>query len=290
MGVLCCSNRKTQKDENCYKEKNLNRGNHNVDANSNYKENEIDNFEETELKELILNAKDVESIEFLIKLINNRRKIIIEGPFIISNWLVKPETLGELALLHILALLQNENLQVDNNFYKILKENHFISEILHMVNSNDNFKKDSGILILTELTTHDSMIPLMIHKEVFQKLFLYINNLRNLNYKNFIEHSIACLQIFRRIYVKSYSMRIYFLDIGGFQLLYECITLCDINILQEIIYAIEDLIYVIITIKLKNDNLLDNQPLSKMLIRETHEALIKLNIEKILIDLYQVYS
>jgi hypothetical protein len=65
-----------------------------------------------------------------------------------------------------------------------------------------------------------------------------------LEYKNYKEHIIATLQLFRRIYIKELQMRQAFLEAGGIEIINEFLKTEDVDIVQEVLYNIEDLIYV----------------------------------------------
>jgi hypothetical protein len=246
MGVSCCSARKKEVN-NMDKEKQyvscLNKKSENFD---------FDTLKEEELKDLILRENNEDSLDVLINLIHNESNIVIEGAFQKSSWLGKPENLGELALVKILVILKNKNEEninietdkVESNLYKTIKQTHLVSELMYLLYSESHIKKDMSILILSEICIQDKITRLMMNKELFKKLFSHIDNLRNSKYKNYKEQITACLQIFRRIYVKSPSMRKTYLELGGFQLFYECISHNDADITLEVLYAIEDLIYV----------------------------------------------
>lgn len=198
-----------------------------------------------------------------------------------GNWShsQKPETLGELSLIKIFSIIekrldyistQEEKIQLkkeeQNNplpdtsildlikveenknefqsFVDEIKDSKFIFKIFKLLESDSYTIKDLAILILSFLSSSNQILSLMQHKEYIQKLILHINCFSNSKYKNSKEHILASLQILRKIYVKNISLRRHFLDLGGFQLLYENITHQDIVIIQEVLYNIEDLIYV----------------------------------------------
>ena len=81
-------------------------------------------------------------------------------------------------------------------------------------------------------------------KDLLIKLINHVNSFKikkNINYK---EHIISTLEIFRNVYVKDMKLRRFFLENGGSQLLYEFLTSGDPDIVHEILFNIEDLIYV----------------------------------------------
>lgn len=55
---------------------------------------------------------------------------------------------------------------------------------------------------------------------------------------------MATLQLFRRIYVKEVTLRKDFLDEGGIEIISEFLKTGDVDIVPEVLYNVEDLIYV----------------------------------------------
>ena len=85
-----------------------------------------------------------------------------------------------------------------------------------------------------------------MNKELIIKLIKHVNSFKinkNINYK---EHIISTLEIFRNIYVKDIRLRKFFIENGGSMLIYEFLTSGDPDIVHEILFNIEDLIYVLI--------------------------------------------
>ena len=86
--------------------------------------------------------------------------------------------------------------------------------------------------------------------------------------------------------MKDLKLRKFFLDNGGVQIIYEYLTSDDPDIIHEILYNIEDLIY-------KDDDEIESNKgkydsFSKMANNEIIDSLIKVNIPKMLYDLYNV--
>ena len=131
---------------------------------------------------------------------------------------------------------------VDNP--SIIKRSKIINISLKFLKSNSNFKKDVAILILNNLTKDSEILKFLTYKEVIKKIINHLSSLINTRYKSFSEHVIASLQIVRRIYVKKAFLKKFFIQNGGANLLYEFLCTPDPNIIQEILYCIEDLIYV----------------------------------------------
>jgi hypothetical protein len=212
-------------------------------------------------------------------LINHSPKSVKTSTTEGGNWIQKPETLGELSLMKIFSIIEtrleyintqeekiqlkieeknNQNpdtsildpIKIEENknefqsFMDEIKDIKFIVKIFKLLESDSNTIKDLAILILSELSSSNQILSLMLHKDYLQKLILHISCFRNLKCKNSKEHIVASLQIIRRIYVKNLNLRRNFLELGGFQLLYENIMQQDIVIIQEVLYNIEDLIYV----------------------------------------------
>lgn len=81
-------------------------------------------------------------------------------------------------------------------------------------------------------------------KDFIVKLVKHVNSFKikkNVNYK---EHIISTFIIFRNIYVKDIRLRKFFLDNGGSLLINEFLTSGDPDIIHEVLFSIEDLIYV----------------------------------------------
>lgn len=244
MGGFCCIKRKNDYLSN-EKEK--------FSFISFSKMDEMD-FNEEDIKEYYNKASKEESLHLLLKLIYYDSRVNLEDTDSLKfGWLGNPQTLGDLAAFRIFDIVRKkcsenkfecEESQLESKFFEEVKETHLISRMIHLLDSESFIKKDLAIFTLAELSTIERIILLMLNKEIIQKLFFHINNLRNFKYKNYKEHLIASLQIMRRIYVKNISLRMSFLDSGGIQLLYECIAIGDALIIQEVLYNIEDLVYV----------------------------------------------
>ena len=86
--------------------------------------------------------------------------------------------------------------------------------------------------------------------------------------------------------MRDFHLRKFFLDNGGIQIIYEKLTSGDPDIIHEILFNIEDLIY-------KNDEeILVNKgkydSFSKIVSVEIMDDLIKVNVPKMLYDVYNV--
>ena len=87
---------------------------------------------------------------------------------------------------------------------------------------------------------------MIINKESINKLIKHVNSFKINKYVNYKEHIISSLEIFRNIYVKNINLRRFFIENGGSILINEFLTSEDPDIVHEILFNIEDLIYVII--------------------------------------------
>jgi hypothetical protein len=219
------------------------------------------------------NANKQENLSVLIILVDNQSVISIDETLLRSNWLTKPETLGDIAIIQILNIVQKKIkgfildekdryhnkckdhlTQRIDNFLSQLRETNFIYKMLQLLDSNSYTKKDVSILILCTLSAHRSVLNLMLTREFIKSLINHVNSFKtiskffiiiHLEYKNFKEHIMAALQLFRRIYVKEIISRKNFLDEGGIEIISEFLKTGDVDIVQEVLYNIEDLIYVI---------------------------------------------
>ena len=139
---------------------------------------------------------------------------------------------------------ENKNYSTTLDYPSIIKRSKIINLSLKFLKSMSNFKKDVAILILNNLSKESEILKFITYKEVIKKLINHLSSLINTRYKSFSEHVIASLQIVRRIYVKKAFLKKFFIQNGGTNLLYEFLYTLDPNIIQEILYCIEDLIYV----------------------------------------------
>ena len=90
----------------------------------------------------------------------------------------------------------------------------------------------------------------------------------------------------RKIYCGDLELRRCFLNFGGVQIIYECLTSGDTDIIHEILFNIEDLIY-----KDEDEISLNKgkyDSFSKIVLIEIVNDLIKVNIPKMLYDVYTV--
>ena len=136
-----------------------------------------------------------------------------------------------------------------NNF----KNHNFIQKILDNLELSSECKKDASIVILCLISTSKLIIikidklfckELMMNKESIIKLIKHVNSFKINKYVNYKEHIISSLEIFRNIYVKDINLRRFFIENGGYILINEFLTSGDPDIVHEILFNIEDLIYV----------------------------------------------
>lgn len=222
----------------------------------------VENLNGDEIYEYFKNSLRENKIDNLIKLINNNNSIILhEDDSILNqiNLLLKynleifPKTIGEASFLQILKIIENNFESVQNNATDITTDNELISIIkntkLHIISlkflkSDSTLKKDISISLMTILSKNEELLKLMTYKEVIQKLLNHLTSLINTRYKRYSQHVIGSLQILRRIYIKKIFLRKFFIHQGGVQMLYEFLYSNDSNILNEVLYCFEDLIYV----------------------------------------------
>ncbi len=86
---------------------------------------------------------------------------------------------------------------------------------------------------------------LLMKKDLIIKLIKHVNSFKINKHLNSKEHIISTLEIFRNIYVKDMRLRRFFIENGGSQMIYEFLSSGDPDIVHEILFNIEDLIYVI---------------------------------------------
>lgn len=212
------------------------------------------------------NANREENVPILMKLITNESKVTIDETVLRSNWLTKPESLGDIAIIQLLNIIQKKikgylldekeisstssqkdkealNKKVEQ-MIGVINENEMIEKMLELLDSSSNTKKDVAILILCTLSACRSVLNLMLNTSFIQSLINHVNSFKRIKYRNFREHIIATLQLLRRIYVKEIVLRKSYLELGGVQLIYEFLTSGDVDIVQEVLYNVEDLIYV----------------------------------------------
>jgi hypothetical protein len=210
-----------------------------------------------------------DDIETLVKLIYNESTITLEEG-INSGWFHPPENLGDIAIIALLKIIQNkikeiifeesqENILQERSpvsgktsisslkaqmLLSLIKKTKFHEKMLKMLDDKSNTKKDVSILILSTISADNNFLQFLANKESIQKILTHIYKVTKNKYKCQKEHMLASLQLLRRIYVKNLSLRKAFLDMGGIQMLYEYLFCSDPIIVQEILYNIEDLIYV----------------------------------------------
>ena len=216
------------------------------------------------------NANKNEDLNALMILYENESRINLDGELYKNTWLSKPNTLGDVAFIQIFKIIQKNikdlsfgEKQHYNDKYFSAKYEKFINEInLYKViekvslalDSSSDTKKDVAILILIELATSQKIIKILSltenikvfinHAYSFKKnsKFFFIFILQE--YKNYREHIISTLQLLRTIYIKELNTRKLFIELGGVQLLYDYLNCGDVDIILEVLYNIEDLIYV----------------------------------------------
>ena len=143
------------------------------------------------------NANKEENLEFLMNLVDNESKIILDETILKSNWLAKPDTLGDVVILQILSMitkkikgfnLDEKEIQNANNkdliqqkietFLKQIQSTDLINRMIELLESPSNTKKDVAILILCILSGCKPFINLMLNKEFLQSLISHVNSFK----------------------------------------------------------------------------------------------------------------
>ena len=138
-----------------------------------------------------------------------------------------------------------------DNLYLLIKDTNLIKKLINFLFTNSNTKKDVAILLLLHMTCCESILKMMLCDEIISKLIEYINSFKKtsiyfliLAYNNYREHVIVTLQLLRKLYVHDIELRKRFLDLNGVILLNEFLFSGDVDIVIEVLFNIEDLIYV----------------------------------------------
>jgi len=136
------------------------------------------------------NANRQENIEHLLLIINNESKISFDESLLKSNWFSKPDTLGELAVIQIHAIIQKrirgmsceENLTSYLNpsrggkeFIQKILDINFIDKMCELLNSLSDTKKDISILVLCSLSECKHFINYLANNEMIVKIINHIN-------------------------------------------------------------------------------------------------------------------
>lgn len=143
------------------------------------------------------NANREENLEILLSLTDNKSVITINETLIRQNWLTKPETLGEVAMIQILNIIQKKvkGLLFDEKDYFItntkdkyllriesikiqFEKTDLINRMLTMLESQSSTKKDVAILILVTLSNVREFLNMMMKKEIIKCLIMHINQLK----------------------------------------------------------------------------------------------------------------
>jgi len=113
-----------------------------------------------------------------------------------------------------------------------------------ILTTQNNCKLDYTILTLTKISNFKHVSELYHNIYDFDFLLEYISSLKDSYFIKNKEHTIVTLELLRNIYVTNYSFRKRFISNKGLDtLIYHLENSKDIDILQEIAYSIQDLIY-----------------------------------------------
>ena len=236
-------------------------------SEENKEESEYDNNNERNINE---RGDDVNEYMKIRKEGNVKEMMkYITSEIIVEN--CKMKTLGEIALVDIYK-------SIDNN-YSILgiEDKQSILRLIGKIRTNEQIEKsnyitfDFSMLILNKLLTNKNEL---ITIEDISFLLSHIAYFKGKHYKHYKLHLISSLQIFRSFYLTSLSNRNLFIDLSGFQCLSDCLHSKEPNIVLEVLYCTEDLLYDI-----------NNQILPDVLSR-----LIRLNIQKLFEEQFAYYE
>jgi hypothetical protein len=263
---LCCNRRKNSDDENITVVEAFTTNGHHSD---------FQDLSDESLKNIFVKAAEEEDIDTLLKLVYIHISIKVKSDYFQWGWINNPETLGDLAGLEILRIIytklvpkeedeaavltdtsphgQNQDTnknslkiidftKIFEEFVALLKKIKFVQRSIKLLEADSKTLQDVCIWIFSYLSLNDYTLPLLTHKEIMQRFIHHINNYQY--NPNFLEHIDSSLQILRNIYVKELSLRKTFVESGGFQLLYENILQGQQSTIREVLYNIEDLIYV----------------------------------------------
>lgn len=144
------------------------------------------------------NANREENIEVLLTLIDNQSEIKIDETLLRSNWLTKPETLGDVAIIQILNIVQKkikgfildekglffsktkDHLQQKiNNFIEQIEKTDLINKMLQLLLESYSYtKKDVSMLILCTLSGCRPLLNLMLNKDFIKLLIQHVNSFK----------------------------------------------------------------------------------------------------------------
>lgn len=229
----------------------------------------MENGEESnDLFEDYINAVNEKNILKIFSFIDSEISIKFENDFCMN---ISPKTLGEIALIQIYALVSSKK-----NSSKLIRSfclRNILLKLLSTLNlSSQNLNKhnirfDLTMLILSALSSNPIFCELFFVDEL-NIMISHISFFKGKKYSNYKLHIISSLQILRRIYIRNVEFREEFINRSGFQCLSDCLQSGEPNITLEVLYCIDDLIYV------------DENEIAVSIV----ERLIKLNVEKILLE------
>lgn len=242
----------------------------------NYSNAEFDNMipkidnavESSEIFSEYINAVNEKNILQLFSYIDSEVAIKFENDFCMK---ITPKTLGEIALVQIYAMISSKK-----NSSKLIRSfcsREILLKLLDSLNissqglNKQNIRFDLSMLILSALSSNTIFCELFFVDEM-NNMISHISFFKGKKYSNYKLHIISSLQILRRIYIRNIEFREEFINRSGFQCLSDCLQSGEANITLEVLYCIDDLIYV------------DENEITVSIV----ERLIKLNVEKILLE------
>lgn len=267
---LCCSGSRHNKEED-YKEE--------VAHLNNIKESSFQSItkfstetskDDTYIKQVYSNASKSQNIQAFLQYLKIDTKIEIDCS-ISLGWISTPKTLSDLAAYQIMYLvsqkknsimmLQSNSFIYDNlaSNFKSLIENSYQEEnllkiLMEQLSSfaNNHYimdmqcKADCFILILANLSEIKEICRIYLQNiEVMDFLIKYCTAIcASKSMTNYKQHIIICLQVLRKIYSPDKDLRKHFILNKGADLLNSIIEEPQREVVYEVFYNIQDLVYV----------------------------------------------
>lgn len=263
---LCCSNRRNYETQDVKEEE--------IETNnpSSSVLHSLDNFttedihDNKAMRHLYSNACKQEDIYSFVKYMKHNNKITFDKE-INLGWIQQPQTLSDLAAYQLyyiiskkvkclLLLGSTKNCSIDSfvefevqieksKLINIMKD-HFLALISDISNESLYCKADCFILSIVNLIELYDINSKYFQNNEFMKLMLHYitildEDIYDFNTKN---HIIATLQILRKLYYTKIPLRVLFINSGGLDAFKKHILAGQEDIIQEMFYNIQDLVYV----------------------------------------------
>lgn len=142
------------------------------------------------------NANREEDLDKLLELLENNSKISIKDDVIKGIWFSMPNTLGDLIIIQIHAIVQkkirgilfDESLNKDRalsrrgkSFLKEIKSTNLIEHMCDLLDSNSFTKKDISILVINSLSECRHIVGFLMNKETIGKIIRHVNSFKKLS-------------------------------------------------------------------------------------------------------------